>query len=161
MHRLPLRHRALWQRRPLRLSHLLRKPHLWLPKQPNRLKLAFLAGSKVCLVPAHLWQRLCAPLLLQTNVMAAPMAVQAVMVNAQNVLKAKASAAMVVVTKAAQKAVTHAEAVAVNAMALSAAQSVAQSAVMKHAPKVVVRVTPTVRMVAAHAKKPVLMLKAN
>ena len=153
LHRL-LRH-AQWQLRLPHLSHQLRKLPQWLPKQQNRLKPAFLAGSKACLVPAHRWQlHLCVRRLLLTNAKVVRMVVQAVMVS---VPKVKASAVMAV----ALKAETHGVAVAVNAMVLSAAQSVAQSAVTMHALKVVAHVTRTARMVAAHARKPVLMLKAN
>ena len=172
MHQLRLRHRAPWQLRLLHLSHQLRKPHLWLPKQQNQLKPAFLAGSRAFLVPARPWLlHLC--VLLPTNAKVAQravlMAAQAVMVNVLNVLKAKASAVMAVAMKAVQKDVTHAEAAAVSAMAQNADQSVVQSAVTKHVLKVVLRVaqkvvahvTPTARMVVVHVRKPVQTLKAG
>lgn len=146
--------RALWR---LRFQHLSPKRPLWLPKLKNQLKLAFLAGSKVCLVPAsRLLLRQC--VLLLTNAKDARKAVLMVaeielMVNA---LKAKANAVMAVATKVVQKAAMHVVDVEVNALG-SELQSVALSAVTKHVLKVVQKAVAHVQVVAARAKKPVQM----
>lgn len=100
------------------------------------------------------------------------MVVQVVMVNVQNVLRAKANAVMAVATHAVAAAVS-VQSATVNAE-LSVAQSVVQSAAtkpalirvvqkveMKVVAMAVAHVTSIAQMVAAHARMSVQTLKAS